>query len=204
MEIKPLVTLFIVANPMFALPYYLHCSRDLSARQRHQVIAIATLTELAVIAICALAGEAVLSVAGISLASFQVASGLLLLLTGLHMLAPTGGHAEPEGPGGEAGHWMSQAVAPLGVPLLAGPATITAVIVMAAEAHGGAKMAWLLASAALVVALTAACLSLAQRLSGYLGETGMRLLIPLVGLVLAALAVEVMSRGLLALFPALI
>lgn len=204
MDLKPLVTLFIVANPMFALPYFLHCSRNLSTRQRHQVIAIASLTELAVIVICALGGKAMLAAAGISLASFQVASGLLLLLTGLHMLAVTGRETEPENAPVDSRHWLSHAVAPLGVPLLAGPATITTAIILAERGRDSAAMAGLLTSVVIVVAITAACLLLAQRLSNYLGEAGMRLLTPLVGLVVAALAVEVMARGLLTLFPALL
>jgi len=159
-----------------------------------------------VIAVSALAGLRVLDFFGISLASFQVGGGMLLLISSLQML-----HAEPaesraadieEGEAKvDAGD--SIAVVPLTIPLLTGPATISTVVIYAQKTRHWWELAVLVGYGLVIAAATWAAFTLSPRIAKAIGQTGIQVMTRLMGLLLAALAVEVMSDGLTKLFPGL-
>jgi multiple antibiotic resistance protein len=97
----------------------------------------------------------------------------------------------------------SIAVVPLTIPLLTGPATMSTVVIYADKAHGVLQNAALIAYGAVVALIVVLCFTLAERIAGWLGKTGINVMTRLMGLVLAAIAVEIMSDGLVQLFPAL-
>jgi multiple antibiotic resistance protein len=97
----------------------------------------------------------------------------------------------------------SIAVVPLTIPLLTGPATMSTVVIYADKAHGVLQNAALIAYGAIVALIVVLCFTLAERIAGWLGKTGINVMTRLMGLVLAAIAVEIMSDGLVQLFPAL-
>lgn len=204
MDFKPLVTLMAIVNPLAIVPFFIHYTQDFSHEQRQRTIWIASFSCFVVIAISALMGLHILSFFGISLASFQVGGGLLLLTSALAMLNAQPAEAKSnEEEMHDASARASIAVVPLTIPLLTGPATMSTVVIYADKAKSFGQMSALVGYGVVIALATALCFSLAQPIARILGKTGINVLTRLMGLILAALAVEVMSDGLIKLFPAL-
>ena len=208
MDLKPLVTLLAIVNPLAIVPFFIHYTQNFTAAQRRNTIQVSSFSAFVVIAISALAGLQILEFFGISLASFQVGGGMLLLTSALNMLnaqpaeAKTSSHELQDGVE-KAAMGASIAVVPLTIPLLTGPATMSTVVIYADKAKTVLQMGTLVGYGVVVALATALCFSLAQPIARVLGKTGINVMTRLMGLILAALAVEVMSDGLTKLFPAL-
>lgn len=208
MELKPLVTLLAIVNPLAIVPFFIHYTQNFSAAQRRSTIQVSSFSAFVVIAVSALAGLQILEFFGISLASFQVGGGMLLLTSALNMLnaqpaeAKTTSHELQDG-AEKAAMGASIAVVPLTIPLLTGPATMSTVVIYADKAKTFLQMGTLVGYGVVVALATALCFSLAQPIARVLGKTGINVMTRLMGLILAALAVEVMSDGLTKLFPVL-
>ena len=208
MDLKPLVTLLAIVNPLAIVPFFIHYTQNFSAAQRRSTIQVSSFSAFVVIAISALLGLQILEFFGISLASFQVGGGMLLLTSALNMLnaqpaeAKTSSHELEDGVE-KAAMGASIAVVPLTIPLLTGPATMSTVVIYADKAKTVLQMGTLVGYGVVVALATALCFSLAQPIARVLGKTGINVMTRLMGLILAALAVEVMSDGLTKLFPVL-
>ncbi|MCX7693081.1 NAAT family transporter [Tepidimonas taiwanensis] len=204
MDLKPLITLLAIVNPLAIVPFFIHYTLGFSRAQRRRTIAISALTAFAVIAISALAGLQILAFFGISLASFQVGGGMLLLMSALAMLnaQPAEAKATPDEVD-DAASRASIAVVPLTIPLLTGPATMSTVVIYADQAKTFWQHAALVGYGVVIAAATAVCFALAEPIARVLGKTGINVMTRLMGLILAALAVEVMASGLQRLFPVL-
>jgi multiple antibiotic resistance protein len=160
-----------------------------------------TVTVFAVLASAALFGERLLRLMGASLPAFQVGGGLVLLLMALAMLnAQAGEIRQTRAEAEEAAEYSG--VVPLAVPLLAGPGAISTTIIAAQDA-GVAHIALLVVCIALVCALLWVTLRLAQRIGARMGKTGLNIATRLLGLLLAAIAIQTMAEGLRVLFPGL-
>jgi multiple antibiotic resistance protein len=208
MDLKPLVTLLAIVNPLAIVPFFIHYTQGFSRDLRRRTVLVASFTAFVVIAASALLGLQILAFFGISLASFQVGGGMLLLTSALNMLNAQ--PAEAKRDGGEmaegaqkAAMGASIAVVPLAIPLLTGPATISTVVIYAEQAQTVLQVALLVGYGVVIALATAVCLSLAEVIARVLGRTGINVMTRLMGLILAALAVEVMALGLTKLFPAL-
>ena len=208
MDLKPLLTLLAIVNPLAIVPFFIHYTNGFSSDLRRRTVLVASFTAFVVIAASALLGLQILDFFGISLASFQVGGGMLLLTSALNMLNAQ--PAEAKRDGGEmaegaqkAAMGASIAVVPLAIPLLTGPATISTVVIYAEQAHTVLQTALLVGYGVVIALATAVCLSLADVIARVLGRTGINVMTRLMGLILAALAVEVMALGLVKLFPAL-
>jgi multiple antibiotic resistance protein len=204
MDLKPLVTLLAIVNPLAIVPFFIHYTQDFTRAQRRRTIWIASFSSFVVIATCALMGLHILEFFGISLASFQVGGGMLLLTSSLAMLNAQPAEAKSnEEEMHDAAARASIAVVPLTIPLLTGPATMSTVVIYAEKAKTFWQLATLVSFGLVVALATALCFSLAQPIARGLGKTGINVMTRLMGLILAALAVEVMSDGLVKLFPVL-
>ncbi|MEE9478448.1 MAG: MarC family protein, partial [Roseateles sp.] len=142
----------------------------------------------------------------ISLASFQVGGGCLLLISSLQMLnaQPAEARKEDVSEGSskvDAG--ASIAVVPLAIPLLTGPATISTMVIYADKTRHWWELAVLCGYGVVVAAVTFATFSASSKIAKALGQTGISIMTRLMGLILAALAVELFSDGLIKLFPVL-
>lgn len=208
MDLKPLITLLAIVNPLAIVPFFIHYTHGFSHAQRRHTVAISSFTCFVVIAVSALAGLHILAFFGISLASFQVGGGMLLLTSALNMLnaqpaeAKTTSHELEDG-AEKAAMGASIAVVPLTIPLLTGPATMSTVVIYAEKAKTVLQLGTLVGYGVVIALATALCFSLAEPIARVLGKTGINVMTRLMGLILAALAVEVMSDGLTKLFPAL-
>lgn len=206
MDFKPLITLLAIVNPLAIVPFFIHYTQGFSSAQRKRTILISSFSAFAVIASCAIVGLQVLEFFGISLASFQVGGGMLLLTSALSMLNAQ--PAEAKAAKGEVEDAQTQArttiaVVPLTIPLLTGPASMSTVVIYADQAQTFLQHAALVGYGVVVAIATALCFSLARPIARVLGQTGINVMTRLMGLILAALAVEVMADGLIKLFPAL-
>ena len=204
MDFKPLVTLLAIVNPLAVVPFFIHYTAGFSHAQRQHTIFVASFSAFAVISVSALLGLHILDFFGITLGSFQVGGGMLLLTSSLAML-----NAQPAEAKSNAAEMQdataraSVGVVPLAIPLLTGPATMSTVVIYAEKAKSFWPMVTLLAYGVVIGLITALCFLAAQPIAKLLGKTGINVMTRLMGLILAALAVEVMADGLIKLFPAL-
>ena len=204
--IKPLITLLAIVNPIGVIPFFIHFTRNFTTAQRRKTVRIAAVTAFLVIAVSALFGLRILEFFGISLASFQVGGGLLLLMSSLQMLnaqpAESRAHDVDDG-ASRADSGASIAVVPLTIPLLTGPASISTVVIYAEKTKYFWELGVLVGYGLFIGIATWLSLSAAGRIGRFMGQTGINVMTRLMGLILAAIAVEVMSDGLIKLFPAL-
>ena len=204
MDFKPLITLLAIVNPLAIVPFFIHYTQGFSRVQRQRTVLISSFTAFTVIAASALLGLQILEFFGISLASFQVGGGLLLMTSALSMINAQPAEARANADEIQsAGVKDSIAVVPLTIPLLTGPATMSTVVIYAEQAKNAFQLLTLVGYGVVVAGATALCFSLATPIARVLGQTGINVMTRLMGLILAALAVEVMANGLHKLFPAL-
>jgi multiple antibiotic resistance protein len=197
------VTLAAVLDPFLAVPIFLAVTASRSAQERARLVRIVSVTVFAVLAVSALVGEQLLHLVGASLPAFRVGGGLVLLLMALAMLnAQAGGVRQSQEEAKELQSGELSGVVPLAVPLLAGPGAISTTI-LAAQAGGAAHFAAILGCILAVCSLTWITLSLAGPIGAKLGTTGLNIATRLLGLLLAALAIQTMAEGLRQLFPGL-
>ncbi len=208
MDLKPLITLLAIVNPFAIVPFFIHYTQGFSPAHRRRTIWISSFTAFVVIAVSALMGLQILEFFSISLASFQVGGGMLLLTSALNMLNAQPAEAkaqtnEMEEGAEKAAMGASIAVVPLTIPLLTGPATMSTVVIYADKARDFYEIATLVGYGVVIGLATALCFLLANPIARVLGKTGINVMTRLMGLILAALAVEVMADGLGKLFPIL-
>jgi multiple antibiotic resistance protein len=167
-------------------------------------VLIASFSAFAVIAACALLGLQILDFFGISLASFQVGGGMLLLNSALSMLNAQPAEARTtQDEVDDASARTSIAVVPLTIPLLTGPASMSTVVIYADQAKTLLQHAALVGYGVVIGLATAICFTLAVPIERALGKTGINVMTRIMGLILAAIAVEVMAAGLVKIFPVL-
>ena len=208
MDFKPLITLLAVVNPLACVPFFIHFTQGFNKAQRQRTILVSSFTTFVVIAVSALLGLQILAFFGISLASFQVGGGMLLLSSALSMLNAQPAEAranadEVHDAEARATVGASIAVVPLAIPLLTGPATMSTVVIYADKAKTLLQLGSLVGYGVVIALATALCFAMAAPIARVMGKTGINVMTRLMGLILAALAVEVMADGLHKLFPVL-
>lgn len=197
------ITLIAVLDPFLAVPIYVGVTAQRSQASRNALARVVTLTVLAVLVVSASAGEALLDLMGASLPAFRVGGGLVLLLMALAMLnAQAGGVRQSSAEAQELEQGELSGVVPLAVPLLAGPGAISTTII-ASEAGGVVHRLLVVGCILLVCALLWVTLRLAHVIAPKIGQTGLNIATRLLGLLLAAIAIQTMAEGLKGLFPAL-
>ena len=155
--------------------------------------------------VAALIGTQVLRFFGISVPSFLIAGGILLLLMAISMLqARESGMRQTPDEAAEAAERDAVAVVPLGIPLLAGPGAISTMIIATHHAESFVQHLLLLIPAAIIAAAVWATFSAGTRISERLGKTGMNIITRVMGLIIAAIGVEYIYRGMIELFPKLV
>jgi len=203
---KAAISLFAIVDPVGSIPLFLSATHGWTADRRAAAAKVAALTVFLVLGVSAFLGEAILRFFGISLASFSVAGGILLLVLAVSMMqARYAPMRQTDDEALEAAEKGSVGVVPLGVPLLAGPGAISQVIVFShgLGADGLLHQALLLAPIALVALSAWLAFRAAMPLSTRLGATGIHIVTRLMGLIIAAISVEMIARGAGVLFPGL-
>ncbi len=196
--------LIAVLNPIGTAPIFVAMTEGLDGKERARVARTAAVTSTCALLGAALAGRELLSFFGISIDSFRVAGGLIVLLMALAMLRaePTRLRATQE-ERAEGVAKPNPGVFPLAIPLLAGPGAISTMLLWSGAANNWAARGLLAAITLGAGIVIYAVLLAASPVSRTLGVTGMNVLTRVMGLVLAAIAVEMMAAGLRSLLPAL-
>jgi len=188
------LTLWVILDPPGLLPVFLGLTRRMSPRQRNVAARRATLVALAVTGLFGLFGRFILNYLHVSVPALQVSGGLLLLLVALQLLT---GHFD-ESPADDALESnVNVAIVPLGTPLLAGPGVIVAIMV--AVQSSSTLIGYIVVAVALLTAMLGVFLTLrfAEVIRRVLKEAGITLLTRIAGLVLSAIAVQMMADGVL-------
>src|SRR5690242_10925197 len=197
------VTLTAVVDPFLAIPFFIAFTRDRTAADRARLARVVAITVFLVLAIAVLVGETLLQLIGASLPAFRVGGGLVLLLMALAMLnAQAGGMRQTRAEAEELESREAAGVVPLAVPLLAGPGAISTSII-AAQSGGAVHVALVVGCIALVSLLLWIVLRVGPAVAPRMGTTGLNVATRLLGLLLAAIAIETMAEGLRELFPGL-
>lgn len=196
--------LLVILDPFAAVPFFLALTQGYSRAEKARVALVSSATVATVLIVTALTGESILLLMGTSLASFRVGGGFVLMLMALSMLKaePNLLRATPSETH-EAESKSSIAVVPLALPLLAGPGSISNVII---EMHRSTTLyhtAFVITVILLVSIVLWLVLRLATPIGAFLGQIGINILNRLFGLILTAISVEIMANGLKQLFPAI-
>lgn len=198
------VTMLVTIDPPGLAPLFLALTRGMTRDQRRQVGLRASIIGFLVLTLFALAGAVILSVFGITLPAFRVAGGLLLFFISFEMIFER--RQERKEKSADTAitrdHIHNIAAFPLAIPLIAGPGAISATVLLSASLPGLAGQAALVGVILVSIALTYLVFILAERVDGFLGQTGRSILTRLLGVILAALAVQFVADGIKELMAA--
>jgi len=196
-----LVTLFVTIDPAGLAPIFVILTSGLNPADRRQAAIRATVTAGIVLVCFALFGEPLISVLGISLPAFRIAGGLLLFVIAFEMVFARREERKAATAQDVTDRVDLQhlAIFPLAIPLISGPGAISATILLASSAPGYAALVGLIVIIAGLVGSCLAVFLLAERLERFLGDTGRIVVSRLLGVVLAALSVQFVADGVIAI-----
>lgn len=196
--VSALVTLIVTVDPPGLAPIFLSLTPGMSAQSRRKVAVRAVLIAFVIMTATALGGAPLINVLGITLPAFRIAGGLLLFTIAYQMIF--GGRQERKAETAEKAitedHIRNIAAFPLGIPLMAGPGAITAILLLAGRTQGDPmKLGILIGVIGLVVLACLVSFLLATKIARLLGVTGNIVLTRLLGVILAAMAVQFVIDG---------
>jgi multiple antibiotic resistance protein len=185
-------TLFVVIDPIGLSPIFVALTRGMDRAARLRIATISCVAALCILTVFALAGEALLEFAGISLAAFRISGGILLFATALDMLFERRTERREE-----KAETLSEdpSIFPIAMPLIAGPGSMATMILLTSGADWTTTGAVIGVMAA-VVAVVFALFLLASPIERLLGNTGVTVATRLMGMLLAALSVQFVLDGL--------
>jgi multiple antibiotic resistance protein len=196
-SVLALSSIFFLVDPLAAIPTFLAITTGADARRRKRIALRGALTCFIVLTSFAIAGNTIFNMFGIKLPAFEIAGGLILLLIGIDMLEAKRSPTQESSEETEEGAAKDDAgIVPLGIPMLSGPGAISSVMVLVGQAKKTWEMAAILGAIAVTAAASYGILNGADQVRRILGETGIRILVRIMGLLLVALAVQFFVNGL--------
>ena len=193
-RLSEFVMLFAVVNPFGVLPAFLAVTGGLTAATQRRIAVVAVLVSFAVLFFFIVAGGFLLQHMGISSRAFQIAGGIVLFVVALEMVRGES-HVSVFGPGTGSAHAL--AIYPIAIPKIAGPGTMLAIVLLVDDdRYDIVERALTAAALALVLALTLVILLAAGPISRAIGETGANVIGRVMGIILAALAVNTILTAL--------
>ena len=202
---KIFISLFAILDPIGIIPIIILFTAGMTAPKRAQLGRLASLAVCAILLVALLIGEPLLSFFGISINSFRVSGGILLMLMAIKMLMGNLNQVAASGEevNADADSIPANAIVPLSTPLLAGPGSISAVILEAHKANGVEH--YLIMGLEIILLSITVWLTflVAPWVARRLGKIGIDVFTRLMGLILGAIAVEFIASGMRGLFPAL-
>ena len=198
------LTILVTIDPPGLAPLFLALTRGMNREERSQVSIRASLIAFGVMALFAIAGATILSAFGITLPAFKVAGGLLLFFIAFEMIFEKRQDRKEKTADVAITRDLIRDIAafPLAIPLISGPGAISATVLLSVTFQGPAAKAVLVGIIAVCLALTYLVFLLSERVDRILGETGRSILTRLLGVLLAALAVQFVADGIKALMAA--
>ena len=193
-----LATLFVAVGPFEMVPIFLAVTSGDTAKNRRRIAIIASTTATVVLVAFALGGIQLLGLLGVGLPAFRTAGGILLLMVAADMLLAkhSGISSITSQEEDEAKKQPDVAVVPLGIPMIAGPGSMTAIVLLMGKAHTLPDDAAVLAGLLLVMAITLVSMLAGDRIMALIGRTGANAIARVSGILLAALAMQFIFDGL--------
>jgi multiple antibiotic resistance protein len=192
-----LTSIFVLVDPFAGIPTFLVMTADSTEKRRRHMAKRAAWTCFIVLSVFGIAGSLIFKMFGITLPAFKIAGGIILGLIGLDMLqarrSPT---KETPGDTEESLDKEDVGIIPLGIPMLAGPGSISTVMVLVSQVPDWRHYAIIFFAIAFTSAISYVILAAADRVRSFLGETGIRVLTRMMGLLLTAIAVQFILNGL--------
>lgn len=202
--LKFFVALLAIVNPVGTIPIFINLTGNQDAPTRNKNGTVASVSMGIILLVVLFSGEAILHFFGISVDSFRVGGGILILLMALSMLnAKMSNVKQTKEEELDSAERDSVAVVPLATPLLAGPGAISTVILYAQRYASAGHYLSLCLAILLLVVLTTLLFRMAPTITRLLGKTGINIVTRLMGLIMAAMGVEFIANGLKQLFPVL-
>ena len=208
--IKIILAFLVLINPFGALTLFLDSTRGYSMNNRRKVARVACLTIFITISFFTIVGETLLKALGISIGSFQLAGGILVFLIALNMMNGDGNPVKPDQENFDveydkhAAPSTASAVVPLAIPMMIGPGGISTVIIYSSQVSGMLQVSAILIAGLFISLFCYLALMAAGRISRLLGDTGLNIMSRIMGMLLAAVAIEIIVNGLRTLFPDLV
>jgi MarC family membrane protein len=201
---KIFMALMVIVNPVSTVPLFVSMTARNNELEKRHIARVASISVAVVLIVAAVIGQPILALFGITIASFKVGGAILILLMAISMMhaTPSRESQTPE-EAREAQLKENIAVVPLAIPLLSGPGAISTTIIYATERSSLTHLGAIIFCCLLVAFVTWLSLRLATPASKLLGETGVNIATRLMGLLLAAVAVEIFTSGLVVLLPGL-
>ncbi len=202
--IKLFVGLLAIINPFGAIPLFISMTADESLSQRRKTINLVALGVTIILLVALFFGQLLLQFFGITIDSFRVGGGILVLLMAIAMLhAKTSLIRQTDEEAHESIERESVAIVPLAMPLLAGPGAISTVILAAHKSTGVAHYMIISLGIVLLSLVVWGVLRLSPWIASHIGATGINIFTRIMGLILTAIAVEFIAAGIKGLFPVL-
>lgn len=186
---------FTLINPLSTMPLFMTMTSELSVKERNHTAKKATLVALITIVIFALSGQLLFNFFGISVNSFRIVGGIIFFIMGMDMLQARIGKVKIKD--SEVKTYINDiSVTPLAIPMICGPGAITNSIVMMEDASTFTRKIVLFGSILLVLLITYLVFYSASRIIKIIGQTGINVMMRLMGLILMVIAVEFFFSGL--------
>lgn len=193
--LEVVVTMFVIMDPIGNVPIFLSVTRRLSPAAQQRAALVAVLAAMVIIVVFAVVGQQVLGYLNVSMAALQGAGGLLLLLVALELLT---GRDTPDRGEPAPGDHVAVAMVPLGTPLLAGPGAIVATIVFVTRADAAGDYGVIALGIGAVLMTIYLALRFSSVLIRILRRSGILLLSRIAGVLLAAIAVQMLADAVIA------
>lgn len=199
------LALIVLINPFYAaMGVFIVSTRRQSIQQTMRYAATACFSTFIIIAVCAISGSAILKILGISVGAFQMAGGILIFLIAINIM---NGDGNPTKPSEEdlpeelvKSKHTASAVVPLAMPLMIGPGGISTTIVYASNSTSFYQILSIILAGLLVSLINFSLLMTSKRINVILGDTGIDIITRIMGMLLAAVAIEIFASGTRAVF----
>jgi len=190
-------SVFVLVDPIAAIPTFLVLTADADAPRRRHMALVAAITCFIVLTVFAAIGTLIFRLFSITLPAFKIAGGIILGLIGLDMLQARRSPTKETPKETEEGLEKEDVgIIPLGVPMLAGPGSISTVMVLISQSQDWLRSSLVFTAIAVTCAISFVVLAAADRVRSYLGATGIGILTRMMGLLLTAIAVQFILNGL--------
>jgi multiple antibiotic resistance protein len=198
-------SLIVIVNPVLVTSVFITLTSNATAQAKRAIIRKTTIIAFLVLLVFGISGTLIFKFFSITIGAFQIAGGIILFSVAMGMLHASASRTNqtPEEMV-EAMNREDIAVVPLAIPMVTGPGAITTVIVLSGEARALPHMAVLFLAIVVVMAMVFVMLRNAARIQKYLGPSGLNITTRLMGLVLAAVAVQFVIRGVGSVLPELV
>ncbi|MFH1729092.1 MAG: MarC family protein [Pseudomonadota bacterium] len=200
---KLLAGLFAIIDPISIVPLFLVITSAANLKEKREIISLCALSMSVILIFTLVSGEFIMWMFGISIQSFSIAGGVILVLIAMSMVTgkPVASYADKQETSNKS--LKSLAVVPLAIPLLSGPGAISTVLVYAHKHESLFHYLIILCAIISIAMIIFILLRSATKIEAFLGKTGMDVVARLMGLITLAIGIEFIAQGILEFFPGL-